>query len=102
MQMTATSLIIYHSTSCQWQSRFHTLIAWASFLFKQGVTEGYHGTIFAYGQTGSGKSFTMQGVSEPAAQKGVIPRAFEHIFESIQVLNSQIYPTHAWPDSLVN
>uniref|UniRef100_A0A3Q4GTM0 Kinesin-like protein n=1 Tax=Neolamprologus brichardi TaxID=32507 RepID=A0A3Q4GTM0_NEOBR len=32
----------------------------------------------------SGKSFTMQGVSEPATQKGVIPRAFEHIFESIQ------------------
>lgn len=49
------------------------------------MTEGYHGTIFAYGQTGSGKSFTMQGVSEPAAQRGVIPRAFEHIFESIQV-----------------
>ncbi|XP_051803774.1 kinesin-like protein KIF17 isoform X2 [Acanthochromis polyacanthus] len=50
----------------------------------EGVTEGYNGTIFAYGQTGSGKSFTMQGVTEPAAQKGVIPRAFEHIFESIQ------------------
>ncbi|CAK6960965.1 kinesin-like protein KIF17 [Scomber scombrus] len=50
----------------------------------EGVTEGYNGTIFAYGQTGSGKSFTMQGVTEPAAQKGVIPRAFEHVFESIQ------------------
>ncbi|XP_074495847.1 kinesin-like protein KIF17 [Sebastes fasciatus] len=50
----------------------------------EGVTEGYNGTIFAYGQTGSGKSFTMQGVSNPAAQRGVIPRAFEHIFESIQ------------------
>lgn len=50
----------------------------------EGVTEGYNGTIFAYGQTGSGKSFTMQGVSETATQKGVIPRAFEHIFESIQ------------------
>ncbi|XP_068451950.1 kinesin-like protein KIF17 isoform X2 [Clinocottus analis] len=50
----------------------------------EGVTEGYNGTIFAYGQTGSGKSFTMQGVTEPAAQRGVIPRAFEHVFESIQ------------------
>ncbi|XP_042365146.1 kinesin-like protein KIF17 [Plectropomus leopardus] len=50
----------------------------------EGVTEGYNGTIFAYGQTGSGKSFTMQGVSDPAAQRGVIPRAFEHVFESIQ------------------
>ncbi|XP_062486162.1 kinesin-like protein KIF17 isoform X5 [Pezoporus occidentalis] len=50
----------------------------------EGITEGYNGTIFAYGQTGSGKSFTMQGVVEPSAQKGIIPRAFEHIFESVQ------------------
>ncbi|XP_072740010.1 kinesin-like protein KIF17 isoform X1 [Ciconia boyciana] len=50
----------------------------------EGVTEGYNGTIFAYGQTGSGKSFTMQGVVDPSTQKGIIPRAFEHIFESIQ------------------
>ncbi|XP_065506359.1 kinesin-like protein KIF17 [Caloenas nicobarica] len=50
----------------------------------EGVTEGYNGTIFAYGQTGSGKSFTMQGIADPSAQKGVIPRAFEHIFESVQ------------------
>lgn len=50
----------------------------------EGVTEGYNGTIFAYGQTGSGKSFSMQGVSDPPAQRGIIPRAFEHIFESIQ------------------
>ncbi|XP_036387720.1 kinesin-like protein KIF17 [Megalops cyprinoides] len=50
----------------------------------EGVTEGYNGTIFAYGQTGSGKSFTMQGVADPSAQRGIIPRAFEHIFESIQ------------------
>ncbi|XP_049662989.1 kinesin-like protein KIF17 isoform X6 [Accipiter gentilis] len=50
----------------------------------EGVTEGYNGTIFAYGQTGSGKSFTMQGVVDPSVQKGIIPRAFEHIFESVQ------------------
>ncbi|XP_009875156.1 PREDICTED: kinesin-like protein KIF17, partial [Apaloderma vittatum] len=50
----------------------------------EGVTEGYNGTIFAYGQTGSGKSFTMQGVADPSAQRGIIPRAFEHIFESVQ------------------
>ncbi|CAH2318495.1 kinesin KIF17 isoform X2 [Pelobates cultripes] len=50
----------------------------------EGVTEGYNGTIFAYGQTGSGKSFSMQGISHPPAQRGIIPRAFEHIFESIQ------------------
>ncbi|KAM6240939.1 kinesin-like protein KIF17 isoform 4-T5 [Porphyrio hochstetteri] len=50
----------------------------------ESVTEGYNSTIFAYGQTGSGKSFTMQGVVDPSTQKGIIPRAFEHIFESIQ------------------
>ena len=51
----------------------------------QGVTEGYNGTIFAYGQTGSGKSFTMQGLTDPPSQRGIIPRAFEHVFESVQV-----------------
>ncbi|XP_059751408.1 kinesin-like protein KIF17 isoform X1 [Balaenoptera ricei] len=50
----------------------------------EGVTEGYNGTIFAYGQTGSGKSFTMQGLPNPLCQRGIIPRAFEHIFESVQ------------------
>ncbi|XP_073457584.1 kinesin-like protein KIF17 [Aquarana catesbeiana] len=50
----------------------------------EGVTEGYNGTIFAYGQTGSGKSFSMQGIPDPPSQRGIIPRAFEHIFESIQ------------------
>lgn len=52
----------------------------------QGVTEGYNGTIFAYGQTGSGKSFTMQGLPDPACHRGIIPRAFEHVFESVQVM----------------
>ncbi|KAK6477446.1 kinesin-like protein KIF17 [Huso huso] len=55
-----------------------------AYLLVEGVTEGYNGTIFAYGQTGSGKSFTMQGITDSPAQRGVIPRAFEHIFESIQ------------------
>ncbi|KAM6174113.1 kinesin-like protein KIF17 [Erethizon dorsatum] len=50
----------------------------------EGVTEGYNGTIFAYGQTGSGKSFTMQGLVDPPCQRGIIPRAFEHVFESVQ------------------
>ncbi|XP_029085251.1 kinesin-like protein KIF17 isoform X2 [Monodon monoceros] len=54
----------------------------------EGVTEGYNGTIFAYGQTGSGKSFTMQGLPDPPCQRGIIPRAFEHIFESVQCAES--------------
>ena len=48
----------------------------------EGVIEGYNGTVFAYGQTGCGKSFTMQGIPD---QRGLIPRSFEHIFESISV-----------------
>ncbi|NXI91567.1 KIF17 protein, partial [Psophia crepitans] len=46
--------------------------------------EGCNGTIFAYGQTGSGKSFPTRGAVDPSPHKGTIPRAFEHIFESIQ------------------
>ena len=46
-----------------------------AFIFlSQGVTEGYNGTIFAYGQTGCGKSFSMQGIPDPATQRGIIPR----------------------------
>lgn len=41
--------------------------------------EGYNGTIFAYGQTGTGKTFTMEGNRNSETDKGVIPRAFEHV-----------------------
>ncbi|TMS39466.1 hypothetical protein L596_005982 [Steinernema carpocapsae] len=44
------------------------------------VIEGYNGTVFAYGQTGAGKTFSMQGVENIPAQRGIIPRTFEHIF----------------------
>ena len=27
----------------------------------------------------------MQGVREPASQRGIIPRAFEHVFEAVSV-----------------
>uniref|UniRef100_K1QL73 Kinesin-like protein KIF17 n=1 Tax=Magallana gigas TaxID=29159 RepID=K1QL73_MAGGI len=61
----------------------------------EGVTEGYNGTIFAYGQTGCGKSFTMQGITDPASQRGVIPRAFDHIFETVSVAESTKFLLHA-------
>lgn len=62
----------------------------------QNVLEGYNGTIFAYGQTGCGKSHTMQGpdvepgqimTTEQMAQRGIIPRSFDHIFEAISVIS---------------
>lgn len=50
------------------------------------MLEGYNATIFVYGQTGCGKSFTMEGTKvENSPQKGIISRAFEHIFEAISV-----------------
>lgn len=45
-----------------------------------GVMDGYNGTIFAYGQTGTGKTHSMVGPAEPEDQRGVIPRAFGHVF----------------------
>ena len=47
-----------------------------------GVLEGFNGTIFAYGQTGTGKTYTMDG--KKGDQRGIMPRAFEHIFEFIE------------------
>nr|CAB3259087.1 osmotic avoidance abnormal protein 3-like [Phallusia mammillata] len=61
----------------------------------EGVVEGYNGTVFAYGQTGCGKSFSMQGIEDPATQRGIIPRAFQHIFESIETAENTKYLVHA-------
>ncbi|XP_070199882.1 osmotic avoidance abnormal protein 3-like isoform X2 [Littorina saxatilis] len=61
----------------------------------EGVTEGYNGTIFAYGQTGCGKSFSMQGIPDPATQRGIIPRAFDHIFETVSVADGCKFLIHA-------
>lgn len=43
--------------------------------------EGYNGTIFAYGQTGTGKTHTMEGDKYKENMKGIIPRAFSHVFK---------------------
>ena len=61
----------------------------------EGVLEGYNGTVFAYGQTGCGKSFSMMGITDPPTQRGIIPRAFEHIFETIQVSEDSKFLVHA-------
>jgi len=66
-----------------------------AFPLVEGVTEGYNGTVFAYGQTGGGKTFTVQGVGEPAAQRGLIPRAFDHIFDTVAVADTTRYLIHA-------
>ena len=39
--------------------------------------------MFAYGQTGTGKTHTMVGKPTDPELKGIIPRAFDHIFTAI-------------------
>ena len=65
-----------------------------AFPLVDGVLEGYNGTIFAYGQTGCGKSYTMTGVVDPPEQNGIIPRAFEHIFEAATVTEDTKFLLH--------
>ncbi|KAI1611011.1 hypothetical protein EDD36DRAFT_309744 [Exophiala viscosa] len=53
----------------------------------ESFLQGYNVSILAYGQSGSGKSYTM-GTSGPTEQfdpalKGVIPRAAQHLFDSL-------------------
>jgi len=45
--------------------------------------------------SGCGKSFTMQGVPDSSKHKGIIPRAFEHIFEAIDTSEGIKYLVHA-------
>mmetsp|Transcript_40600 Transcript_40600/g.128037 ORF Transcript_40600/g.128037 Transcript_40600/m.128037 type:complete len:750 (-) Transcript_40600:234-2483(-) len=59
------------------------------------VVQGYNGTVFAYGQTGTGKTHTMEGLWEPAEMRGIIPRSFCHIFESIEVTHDQNFLVRA-------
>ncbi|KAI1700229.1 kinesin motor domain-containing protein [Ditylenchus destructor] len=60
----------------------------------ENVIEGYNGTVFAYGQTGSGKTFSMQGLEGNTPQRGIIPRTFEHIFESIATTEHTKFLVH--------
>lgn len=76
-------------------STTETIYSDICFPLVDGVLEGYNGTVFAYGQTGCGKSFSMQGITDPPTQRGVIPRAFEHIFDAIQVAENAKYLVHA-------
>lgn len=46
------------------------------------VCQGYNSTIFVYGATSSGKTFTMFG---DADKKGIIPRACELLFHTINI-----------------
>lgn len=57
--------------------------------------EGFNGTIFAYGQTGAGKTFTMVGDYKDPEWKGIIPRGFDHVIESISLSENRKYIVRA-------
>ncbi|KAF0695866.1 Aste57867_13386 [Aphanomyces stellatus] len=61
----------------------------------ESIFEGYNGTIFAYGQTGCGKTHTMQGKDSPPELRGVIPHAFDHVFDNINADNEKEYMVRA-------
>ena len=47
----------------------------------QSAVDGYNVCIFAYGQTGTGKTWTMAGDRDSEANRGIMPRAFNEIFD---------------------
>ncbi|XP_015926246.1 kinesin-like protein KIF21A [Parasteatoda tepidariorum] len=51
-----------------------------------GCFDGYNATVLAYGQTGSGKTYTMGTGFDNSFnldERGIIPRAVEHLFKTI-------------------
>eukprot|EP00697_Spironema_sp_BW2_P005856 gnl/Spiro4/18167_TR9700_c0_g1_i1.p1 gnl/Spiro4/18167_TR9700_c0_g1~~gnl/Spiro4/18167_TR9700_c0_g1_i1.p1 ORF type:complete len:444 (+),score=97.84 gnl/Spiro4/18167_TR9700_c0_g1_i1:158-1333(+) len=57
----------------------------------ESVMTGYNGTIFAYGQTGTGKTHTMEGVAGDPEHQGIIPNAFQHMFQTIGMTSEKRY-----------
>lgn len=55
----------------------------------QSTLQGYNSTIFAYGQTGCGKTYTMLGVPNDPALRGIIPNSFSQIFGRISEANTE-------------
>lgn len=45
--------------------------------------DGFNGTILCYGQTGAGKTHTMTGFLENYQNRGIIPRALQHLYSEI-------------------
>ena len=81
---TETSKVFSYDAVFAMDSLQQSLYEQSAFSLVESVIEGYNGTIFAYGQTGCGKTHTMMGVPADENLKGVIPRAFDHIFGRIK------------------
>ena len=61
----------------------------------KSVLEGYNGTIFAYGQTGAGKTHTMEGYPDPPELRGIIPNAFQQVFDHVALGENEKYLVRA-------
>ncbi|XP_050536013.1 kinesin-like protein KIF3B [Daktulosphaira vitifoliae] len=89
-QFTFDSVFDWNSTQEELYNKMvHPLI--------ESVLNGFNATIFAYGQTGTGKTYTMEGVKDDnfpigdQINRGIIPRTFEQIFNSIELSNNTEY-----------
>lgn len=89
-QFTFDSVFDWNSTQEDLYSKMvHPLI--------ESVLNGFNATIFAYGQTGTGKTYTMEGIRDEKLplsgqdNRGIIPRTFEQIFQTIEQSNNKQY-----------
>lgn len=74
-----------------WNSEQENIFVETVYPVCEQVITGYNGTIFAYGQTGTGKTFTITGVPKDPKLKGVMPRAFDNVFELIKMDSKKQY-----------
>lgn len=51
--------------------------------------KGFNNCIFAYGQTGSGKTYTMMGITDLSAERGIIPRLCEDLFKEVNFIKKR-------------
>ena len=78
-----------------WNTEQEDIFAETAYPVCENVIQGYNGTIFAYGQTGTGKTFTISGVPKDPKLKGIMPRAFDNIFEQIKMDQKRQYLVRA-------
>lgn len=74
-----------------WTSEQKEIFAETAYPICENVIEGFNGTLFAYGQTGTGKTHTITGVPSNDELRGIMPRAFENVFEQIKMQDDREY-----------
>jgi len=70
------------------------MVTMVCFIFRREKNEFVHyiiGTIMCYGQTGAGKTHTMTGFAESYPNRGIIPRALQHLYQEINTRQDLSY-----------